>query len=111
AADLRRSEFRDYTGLGRSPAPVFDVAVREREIGPLAVPVSRHAPPGCRKKSLPARRENAKRGTTEDRRLVIVKELKQARRLRVVDLRFLLEIRRPKNSPHRQRLPIDRKTH
>src|SRR5438876_5099423 len=40
-----------------------------------------------------------------------VQEHKQPRRLRVVDLRLLLEIRRPKNWPHRKRIPIDRYTH
>src|SRR5439155_16353677 len=110
-ADFRRSDSRDYTGIGRSPAPVFDVAVREREIAPLAMPVGRHAPPSCGKKPLPAMRENAKRRTTEDRRLVVVQEHKQPRRLRVVDVRLFLEIRRPKNWPRRQRKPIDGKPH
>src|SRR2546427_9479684 len=61
AADFSRSDFRDCSGLGRSPAPVFDVAVREGEIAPLAVPVGRHAPPGCGKKPLPTGRKNSKR--------------------------------------------------
>src|SRR5205814_3534626 len=77
ATDFRRSDFRDCNGLGRSPVPVFDVAVRERQIAPLAMPLRSHAPPGCGNKPLPARRQNAKTRTTEDGRLVVVQELKQ----------------------------------
>src|SRR6266550_1391852 len=80
--------------LGGCPSPTFHVAVSERQVAALAMPVGRQVPPNfrCAKNLAPTWRGNHKQ-RIENCRFVNVEKLEQVGGTRVVDVRFLLKTR------------------
>src|SRR2546427_9997590 len=91
---------------------MFRMAVSEREVATLAVPVGRQVPPDFRhaKNLVPPRRRNAKE-RIENPRFVHVEKYEQLGGRRVVDVRFLLEAGRKNIRLGSNYQPVDRLTH